>query len=182
MKQDYPSSEWLDPRLEIRHKSMAGQGMFALSPIRKDEVVMVWGGRVYTKHDIEVGKVEPRSTVYIGEDTFLGAARGEYDRERDDRGDFINHSCDPNVWMEDENTLVARRDIAESEELTVDYALFEGDENDVKPWVCRCRSPLCRNTITGKDWRLKELQERYANHFSPFINERIPRVKKGTGF
>ena len=179
MKEVYPTAEWLDPRLEIRRESIAGQGMFARSPIRKDEVVMVWGGHMYTTRDIEAGRVEPHSTVYIGEDTFLGAARGEYERERDDRGDFINHSCDPNVWMDDENTLVARRDIGEGEELTVDYAMFEGDEIDVKPWVCCCGSPFCRNTISGKDWLLGELQERYKDHFSPFINERIRRIKKG---
>ncbi len=138
--------------------------------------VMVWGGRVFTTADVEAGRVAPGSTVYIGEDTFLGSLPGEYDRERDDRGDFINHSCEPNVWLQDENTLVARRDIDAGEELTIDYAMFEGNENDVKPWICRCGSLLCRHSITGQDWRLPELQWRYEGHFSPFINERIRRL------
>lgn len=43
---------------------------------------------------------------------------------------------------------------------------FEGDTNDVKPWVCRCRSSLCQSSITGKDWRLKELQERFKGDVS----------------
>ena len=33
------------------------------------------------------------------------------------------------------------------------------------PWV-----------VTGNDWRLLELQERYAGHFSPFINARIAKL------
>ena len=41
---------------------------------------------------------------------------------------YTNHSCDPNVWMQDEVTLAARRDIAIGEELTIDYAMIEGDE------------------------------------------------------
>ncbi len=35
----------------------------------------------------------------------------------------LNHSCDSNLWMADEATVVARRDIAAGEELTLDYAL-----------------------------------------------------------
>ena len=123
------------------------------------------------------GCVAPRSTVYIGEATFLGAHVGEYDHERDDRSDFINHSCDSNVWLADENTLVTRRDIATGEELTIDYALFEGDEADMKPWDCRCGSPMCRRRITGQDWRLAALQERYRGHFSPFLNARIATLR-----
>jgi hypothetical protein len=151
--------------------------MFALSPIRAGDTLIVWGGWVCTTADVTAGRAAPRSTVYIGEDTFLGARVGEYDRERDDRGDFINHACDSNVWLADENTLVARRDIAAGEELTVDYALFEGDEDDVKSWDCRCGSPLCRRRITGRDWRLPGLQERYRGHFSPFINHRIEQLE-----
>lgn len=65
---------------------------------------------------------------------------------------------------------------AAGEELTIDYALFEGDEEDAKPWDCRCGSPRCRRRITARDWRLTELQERYRDHFSPFINRRIGRL------
>jgi uncharacterized protein len=181
MKEVYPSSEWVDPRIEIRSRSLAGRGMFGCSPIRQGEPVMLWGGHVFTAADVETGRVAPGSTVYIGEGTFLGSPPGAYNRERDDRGDFINHSCDPNVWMQDENTLVARRDIPAGEELTLDYALFEGDENDVKPWICHCGSPLCRHRVTGKDWRLAELQQSYKGHFSPFINERIHHQKEAVG-
>jgi len=55
------------------------------------------------------------------------------------------------VWLADEHTLVARYYIRAGEELTIDYALFEGDETDVKPWECLCGSPLCRCRITGRD-------------------------------
>jgi hypothetical protein len=174
----YPEHEWIDQRIEIRESAIAGRGMFALAPIAAGETVIVWGGWECTSEDVAAGRVAPRSTVYIGEDWFLGAHVGEYDREQTDRGDFINHACDPNVWLADENTLVARRDIAAGEELTMDYALFEGDEDDVKPWECRCGSPLCRHQVTGRDWRLPELQERYRGHFSPFINRRVRSLRE----
>jgi hypothetical protein len=67
-----------------------------------------------------------------------------YDRERDDVGDFRNHSDDPNTWMEDEVTLVARRDVKAGEELTADYAMRKDEEHSIVPWDCNCGSSLCR--------------------------------------
>jgi hypothetical protein len=68
----------------------------------------------------------------------------------------------------------ARRDIAAGEELTFDYALCTVNSAwHIDP--CACGSPLCRRRVTGDDWRRKDLQQRYAGHFSPFINERIAR-------
>ncbi|HSB00646.1 MAG TPA: SET domain-containing protein-lysine N-methyltransferase, partial [Anaerolineales bacterium] len=92
----------------------------------------------------------------------------------------MNHSCDSNAWMDDEVTLVARRDIEPGEEVTVDYALFTTQSSWMLDNRCHCGSPHCRRTITGDDWRRKDVQERYRNHFSPFINRRIERLRKGS--
>ncbi len=78
----------------------------------------------------------------------------------------INHSCDPNVWLEGLD-MVARRDIASGEELTMDYATFCGPE--MKPFDCLCPSPLCRDVIRGTDYLLPELRERYGDHVSPYV-------------
>jgi GNAT superfamily N-acetyltransferase len=82
-----------------------------------------------------------------------------------------NHSCDPNLWMADAITIVARRRIEAGEEATIDYALVTVDEG----WrmACRCGSPLCRDVVTGSDWTRHDLQQRYRDHFAPFINQRI---------
>ena len=146
--------------------------MFAIATIQRGETVIVWGGTLMTQEDIHAGKAKKGSIAAIGEGLYLA---GLPDEEQDP-ADFMNHSCDPNVWMRDEVTLVTRRDIAIGEELTIDYAMFEGEEDWVMPWTCRCGSELCRQVVTGKDWRRGDLQERYEGHFSPFINERIRRA------
>jgi len=94
--------------------------------------------------------------------------------------DDTNHSCDPNLWMKDEITLMARREIAAGEELMADYMMWEANEDYRAAWQCSCGSPLCRRNITGRDWRLPELQETYRNHFSPFLNERIDREESSS--
>ena len=79
----------------------------------------------------------------------------------EDRTYFINHSCDPNVWMADAVTLVTRSSVQTGEELTVDYALFEAVEDFTAEWECACGSDVCRKQVTGRDWRRVDLQERY---------------------
>lgn len=75
--------------------------------------------------------------------------------------------------MEGAFTIVAKRDVEAGEELTIDYALWEADENYISSWECNCGSSRCRKRVTGNDWRLAELQERYKGHFTPLINKRI---------
>lgn len=93
----------------------------------------------------------------------------------------MNHSCDPNLWMENEVTLSARRDIAKGEELTADYAmwttnlLLEGAS--CYRFECNCSSDLCRNFITADDWKSSALRKRYKDHFSPYINKKIENAQ-----
>lgn len=170
---NYNLQSWIDPRIEIRTSSISGKGMFAREPIEAGETIIVWGGVVLTKEDLEVGNYRKGTLSAIAENLWLGdAPDGE-----DCAADYTNHSCDPNLWMKDENTLTARRDIAPGEELTADYMMWEANEDYQAAWQCSCDSPLCRKQISGRNWRLPELQARYKNRFSPFLNERIAKEK-----
>lgn len=40
---------------------------------------------------------------------------------------------------------------------------------------CRCGSPLCRAKLSGEDWKLPELQQRYQGYFSLYIHNKIER-------
>ena len=148
--------------------------MFAKEPIFEGEIVGVIGGTVMTTAQFQeyIATVPYYSAVQIEEDAHLVELSRDPE-EMDTGAGGMNHSCDSSVWMHDEVTLVARRDIPAGEELTIDYALQSGLPGDVLGEPCRCGSPVCRGIITGNDWQLKEVQERYQGHFSPFLNERI---------
>ncbi|MGH2562766.1 MAG: SET domain-containing protein [Thermomicrobiales bacterium] len=164
-----PAKTWIDERVEVRPSPIGGMGTFARAPIAAGEVVFRWGGVLFTPEEIRAGKAKPGTVAAIDEGVYLAAPADD----EGDASDFTNHSCDPNLWMTDAVTLVARRDVPADEELTGDYAMWEVDEEYVAAWACRCGSPLCRGRLTGRAWRLPELQERYRGHFSPFINRRI---------
>jgi len=85
----------------------------------------------------------------------------------DQPGDWkpINHSCDPNAWLEGLN-MVARRPIARGEQITMDYATFCADF--MQPFECQCGAPDCRGVIQGSDY-LGEFVERYGAHVSDYV-------------
>jgi len=83
----------------------------------------------------------------------------------------LNHSCRPNVGVRGQITFVAMHDIPAGSELTIDYAMIDGDP--AERMVCSCGAPECRGIITGTDWRLPELRRRYAGYFSRYLQERI---------
>jgi SET domain-containing protein len=56
---------------------------------------------------------------------------------------YINHSCEPNAEAEldqDRIWIVARRDIAAGEEITLNYGY---DLEDYRDYPCRCGAPGC---------------------------------------
>ena len=169
----YRSKSQSDLRLEVRSSAVEGNGGFARDFIGVDEVVVVIGGTVMTDDEFRrfIPTVSQYDAIQIGENLHL------VDTSPDPRATngSLNHSCDSNVWMADEVTLVARRNILPGEEITVDYALFTVIPVWTLDKACGCGSLLCRHAVTGKDWQLPDVQERYKDHFSPFINERIAK-------
>lgn len=75
---------------------------------------------------------------------------------------LMNHSCDPNVWWLDDQTMVARRDIQPGEEVTYDYAMTE--VHVPLDMVCGCGSPMCRGRVTNRDHLDPAWQARYGHH------------------
>jgi D-alanine-D-alanine ligase len=80
----------------------------------------------------------------------------------------INHSCDPNAWLDGLN-LTARHRIAAGEQITMDYATFCNES--LEEFTCSCGSPDCRGIIRGTDYR-KPFLERYGDHVSDYVRTR----------
>lgn len=67
---------------------------------------------------------------------------------------YINHSCFPNLALEDSNKFKSIRDIMPGDEFTLDYSLLiEKDVVIIKN--CQCKTILCRNLIVGKRERFE---------------------------
>jgi D-alanine-D-alanine ligase len=157
------------PVWELQFDRERGFGLFASRPVAKGQLVERYEER---PHVIA-------SRTYI-EANWRGLRREWFEKYAwpltddvyglwsSDPSDWrpINHSCDPNTWL-DGLDLVARRAIPRGEEITLDYATFCGPS--MASFTCRCGSAECRRVITGMDFRKPELQSRYGDHISAFV-------------
>jgi len=80
----------------------------------------------------------------------------------------INHSCDPNAWLDGLN-LTARRGIPAGTQITVDYATFSNEA--LEQFQCTCGAPNCRGVIQGTDFQQSFLAN-YGGHISDYVRTR----------
>ncbi len=157
------------PRCEAQFVRGRGFGLYAVGPIAAGEIVAA--------HEERDHRLVTRSHV---ERSWTALQRSMFDRyawpltdevrvlwsEDPERWRPLNHSCDPNAWLQGLD-LVARRDIAAGEEVTADYATFAGA--DAEPFDCRCGAADCRGTIGPADGRAGALADRYGDHVSDYV-------------
>ena len=159
---------YLSPKTVVRGSGIQGRGLFSSAPIAAGEIVAVKGGHVFD--GATLARIRPAlgpAEIQIGEDLFIGPLAAA---EREGAMIFSNHSCDPNLGVRGQIVFVARRDVAPGEELTHDWAMTDDDDGRLD---CRCGAPACRGVVTGRDWRLPELQRRYAGYFSDYLARKI---------
>ena len=88
-------------------------------------------------------------------------------------GRFMNHSCDGNMGIQDNDTgaydLYALREIKEGEELLVDYESFE---YEIKGFDhCMCGSEKCRGSVGGFKENGAAIKEQYGNYYANYLKE-----------
>ena len=159
---------YLSPKTEVKESPIHGRGLFAQCDILEGEIVAVKGGRIVTREVLR--QLQPQlgpAEIQIDDDLYICPTT---DEEREGSMIFSNHSCAPNIGVQGQIVFVAMRDIRAGEELTHDWAMTDDDESSI---ACRCGAANCRGTVTGQDWRRPELQQRYANFFSSYLQEKI---------
>ncbi len=86
---------------------------------------------------------------------------------------YINHSCDPNVFFDtDAMLLIALKDINVKDEFTFFYPSTEWDMS--QPFVCFCGSGDCLQNIRGARYLTPE----QVNHYqlTGFIRKELERL------
>ncbi|MFC0003115.1 SET domain-containing protein [Micromonospora siamensis] len=163
---------WLHPDVAVLPSPIAGRGLFARVPVPAGTVVSRLGGRLVDTGELRAilaaAAADPRRP-YV--DTIVVRPHLHLVLPPRRPNGYGNHSCDPNLWWVGPYELAARRDIAAGEELTNDYATSTGEPEF--RMSCSCGSTLCRGTVTGDDWRLPALRERYGAHWVPALLDRI---------
>lgn len=162
------SHSYISPRATVKESAIHGKGLFACDQIAKGEVVCVKGGYIFDRRTLNAMPDWFRAAeIQIAPDLFIGPVD---ESEREGSMIFSNHSCEPNIGVHGQIVFVALRDIAAGEELTHDWATTDDDEYEME---CKCGAASCRGVVTGKDWQRPELQEKYKNHMSSYLLNKI---------
>lgn len=164
------NTSYSSPKVEMRNSRISGRGLFAKQLIQKGELIISFeNGKGKFINSNEADRLYNDGNdhmLQVKDDLFFAATiPGEYEKE-----DHINHSCEPNLGIDGSVKFVAMRDIREGEELTFDYAMSESSNYEMK---CHCGNNNCRNIITGNDWKLKSLQEKYNGYFSDYLQSKL---------
>jgi SET domain-containing protein len=158
---------WLHRDVVVGPSDVAGRGLFATADLPAGTVVSRLGGTLVDT--VGLRRLLATSTSYVDsvvldEDVHLLLAPGSDNR-------FGNHACDPNLGWVDEYTLATRQDVAAGAELLHDYAMSTVDPAFLLR--CHCHSYRCRQMVEGTDWRIPQLQRRYAGHWTPYVQRLI---------
>jgi SET domain-containing protein len=163
-----PGLTYRSPNTEVKASPINGLGLFARVAIARGEIVAVKGGYVLTRAAwAALGRELGPAEIQLTDDLVIAPVSED---ERDGAMLYTNHSCDPNIALQGQIVFVAMRDIAAGEELTHDWATTDDDDDTM---TCHCGSPRCRGTVSGKDWKRRDLQERYRGWFCWHLQRKI---------
>jgi uncharacterized protein len=161
---------YASPRLVGRRcAEKGGRGVYASAAIRRGELLVVFAGSAVGASEIpQLAADQRRLLLQVEEELYLLS-------EVEGWADWVNHCCEPNAGLRGQVSLVAMRDIEAGEEICYDYAMSDGSGYD--DFDCCCGAVSCRHRVTGEDWMKEDLWDRYRGHFSPYLAERIERLR-----
>lgn len=167
---------YLTDKVKVRSSGINKKGVFAVRPLKKDEIIAVWGGHIITEKEFrcfsrkQFKNIEDYATKISDGFYMVSCKKGGLEDD-----DFFNHSCSPNSGIKGQIMMSAMRDIMPGEEITYDYAMT--DAGYQYSFRCNCGAGNCRKIVTTSDWKKPALQKKYKGYFSWYIQEKINKKK-----
>lgn len=159
----------------ILQKCSYGYGLFAKNDIDENTLIIDWtNGPGILMSTKDAYACEAKGNVYTLQ---ISNNRHLVSVHTVEPCDYINHSCNPNCGINGSARVVSMKKILKGEEVTFDYCMTEA--SPLFNLKCLCRSEVCRGTITGNDWKIPALQERYNGFFSGYIQKKISASNSG---
>lgn len=144
-----------------KYQKIGQRKLFAKHPIQKDEVICAVEGPII-KYSFEPDYRIGYQWLAMGKNTWMIPLRSN-------PWNFIRHSCEPNVGVNDGPELIAMRNIKPGEELVIDDSMTECDVR----WkqVCHCGAKTCRGVVRSIQFLDSGRFKRYKSYLPQFIQQ-----------
>jgi uncharacterized protein len=138
-----------------------GKAVFAGRTYRRGDLILVIAGPISSRFTRYTVPIDERLAIDpLAVDNFSA---------------YLNHSCEPNAGIRNRTLVVALRDVARGEEVTIDYAMIVGEygnETTEEELACRCGGQACRGRLGAYDRLPADLRRRYRGYISEWLLER----------
>lgn len=145
-------------KLQVKASAIEGKGLFTDSDLRKGTVLFeIVGKRTQHEYDPALSDQNP-NWIGTGYEEWLMLGPG-------DIAIFLNHSCQPNVIINEKLQLVAIAPIKINGELLLDYSTTELDPY----WKmdCSCGAAACRKVLRSYQFLPEALHKKYDKYLAP---------------
>ncbi|MBN1409706.1 MAG: SET domain-containing protein-lysine N-methyltransferase [Spirochaetales bacterium] len=154
----------------VKKSSIHGKGVFALRDFKEHEYVLTIDDAHVVEDESQLTPEQHEFEVDYLSDRIVFMQEPEK---------YINHSCDPNVYIKTEDGIrhvYAMKEIASGEEITFDYSI-NGDNDGT--FECHCGSEICRGTYQGNFFKLPiELQKKYLPYLDTWFSKKYEQEIK----
>jgi hypothetical protein len=154
--------------LHIKDSPIQGKGLFSEVDIKRGTgLCEVIGQRIRHPYNPELSLQNP-NWIGVGYEEWLMLGPG-------DIAIFLNHSCKPNVIINERMQLIAMIPIRAHEELLLDYSTTELDPY----WhmECNCGAKECRKILRSFQFLPFELQEKYGKFIAPDFTRIVETIE-----
>lgn len=143
-------------RIQVRRSGVHGKGVFALTSIEPDEIIIEYKGEVIDwpealrRHPHDPAQPDHTFYFHVDAEHVIDANVGG------NAARWINHACEPNCEADEADGRIfikALRAIAAGEELFYSYGLVVEERHTAKlkkQFECRCGAPNCRGTMLAR--------------------------------
>jgi len=156
------------PYIEVKECDL-GRGVFAVAPVPQEKLLLKFEGG-YLTFDEQCQMDDEANSLQIGKDLYINTNAP---------GVYVNHSCNPNCYINSDLWLVSFRHIEVGEQLSFDYSTTMLERHwEMKD--CRCGSVVCRGTIRDfdtlpietQDWYLRQgwVMSHVLNHHALYLS------------
>jgi hypothetical protein len=163
------------PKLKLRKSAIQGRGVLADEDIKAGGIICPLLGFIYRDETEKINLVDfPKYSYQISDDA---------DIETINEPAYFNHSCAPNIYINGDWLFEAIKDIANGEELRLDYGTVDYFSYRFK---CSCGAEGCRKEFNGMLSADSRYQKKMGRYFSPYLKtkfnlEKIRRINPDPG-